>query len=76
MRQTALSQAKRTFIAKGENGACAHAVLLVSFVEAVVKRQSCRAGNRTCCDFVIATIKWSILRVRSSKTVRGIWAAR
>jgi len=56
MRQTALSQAKKTFIAKGEYGACAHTVRLVSFVEAVVKRQSCRAGNGTCCDFVVATI--------------------
>ena len=49
MRQTALSQAK------GENGACAHTVICISFVEEVVKRQSFRAGNETCCDFVIAT---------------------
>jgi hypothetical protein len=32
-------------------------IFCASFVQAVVKRQSCRRSNGTCCDFFIAAIK-------------------
>ena len=40
-----------------------HLFLCVSFVQVVVKRQSCRSWNGTRCDFLIATIA----RARATK---------
>jgi len=53
-----------------------HLFLCLSFVQTVVKRQSRRPCNGKCCDFFVATIKYSPVSAISYTTVRFIWAAR
>ena len=48
----------------------------VSFLQTVVKRQSCPPWNGARCVYIIATIKQSPVSVLPYATVGFIWAAR